>query len=107
MEINMEVKFKDGTVINLTESQYRELKSTKIKVHQKTKYNFDYFRSNIPERIAKNGNTTEARLFNLYRDCDRGELNRAIRSLCDDGVIKINEHVHKYNKAQVFELSLM
>ena len=45
METKIEVTFKDGSVINLTESQYKEIKSKSIPSAFKSKYCLDYFRS--------------------------------------------------------------
>ena len=104
MEINMEVKFKDGSSINLTESQYKELKS--IKVSTLPKYDFDFFVDAIPKFIAENGNVSESVFFNRYRRCDRKVLNDAIISLRDSGVINVKESIHKYSKCKVLDMSL-
>lgn len=107
METKIEVTFKDGSVIKLTESQYRELKSKSIPSAFKSKYCLDYFKCDIPERILKNGSINESRLNNLYRNCDRAELNKAIKLLVDDGVIKLTESSHKYSKHKVLTLTLV
>lgn len=107
METKIEVAFKDGSVIHLTESQYRELKSKSIPSAFKSKYCLDYFKRDIPERILRNGSITESRLFNLYRNCDRVELNKAINDLAKKGVIKIAEYSHKYSKYKVLTLTLV
>lgn len=99
METKIEITFKDGSVINLTESQYKEIKSKSIPSAFKSKYCLDYFRLDIPKRVLRNGSITESRLFNLYRNCDRIELNEAIKSLVVDGVIKITESTNLYNKS--------
>lgn len=107
METKIEVKFKDGSVINLTESQYRELKSKTIPSAFKSKYCLNYFKTDIPERILRNGSITESRLFNLYRNCDRVELNEAINYLANEGIIRITEYSHKYSKNKVLTLTLV
>lgn len=107
METKIEVKFKDGSVITITESQYRELKSKSIPSAFKSKYCLSYFKSDIPDRILMNGSITESRLFNLYRNCDRVELNEAINNLANEGIIKITEHSHKYSKHKVLTLTLI
>jgi len=98
MENKIKVTFKDGSVIHLTKNQYREIKSKSIPYAFKSKYCLEYFRTDIPIRVLKDGSITESRLFNLYRNCDREELNQAIKSLIDDKVIKITESLNRYNK---------
>ncbi len=104
MEVNMEIKFKDGTRIMLTESQYLELKS--MTLGSRSKYTLDYFKKFIPNYLSEKGKVTEAKLYNVHRNCDRVLLNEAIESLHKDGVINVTHESIKHVGTDVITLSI-
>lgn len=98
MDIKMEITFSDGSSINVTELQYKELKN--IKTYKIKKSGIDYFKNRILKILSSNGKElTSGRLVNILRCYDRiDDYDMALDSLVDDGMVKIREKKNKHGK---------
>lgn len=101
------LEFSDGSEICLTELQFSEItklakKRTPTKLRNKR--NIDYFCGKIIDSL-KSGSLTQSMLINKFREY-KDDVIEAINKLESDGVVKIDETIHKYSKFKVRLVSL-
>ena len=107
MDIKMEITFSDGSVLNVTELQLKELRS--YKMNKGKNQNIDILKIRIVKYLKSSGIAVTSGLIvnrlRFYNNIDVYDL--AIKSLVDDGVIKITESTNKYNKTVSRKIDLI
>lgn len=110
MEITTEIKFSDGSSIKLTSLQLAEMKALLFTKTKKVR-DIDFFKSRVLRSLKENksrrGFDTIGRIANSYGSHNLPLLNDAIKSLCDEGIIKVEKSTHKYNGHETTKIYLI
>lgn len=110
MEIITEIKFSDGSAIKLTSLQLAEIKGALFAKTKKVR-DIDFFKGCILKSLNENksqrGFDTIGRIANNYGSHNLPLLNDAIKSLGDEGIIKVEKSIHKYNGQETTKIYLI